>query len=287
MKNSNRKILFNVCILFICILVSNLHADYPKPTDQYVNDYANLLSVEDQRFLRNTFIKLEKETGIQAVVVTIESINDYHAGDNSLETFATNLFNTWGVGNKDSNDGIMILVARTDRKCRIELGSGYGRRFDSAMLALIKKHMLPHFKQEKYSDGIREGALAAIKKVRYPDYRSSVFELIFYIVLIVVTPVLILVLYLLAKRMDLKGRVAGLSKKNTRKLSIKELKKKKRLYYSLYGSEYYTKTSDKGYQSTGGTGYHSGGSGGGSSGGSYGGGFGGGSSFGGGASGGW
>lgn len=84
------------------------------------------------------YSKTWKKTGIEAVVVTINSIGDYQTGDATIEAFATNLFNTWGIGHKKENNGVLILVAVKDRKARIELGKGYGREYDSAM----KWHLL-------------------------------------------------------------------------------------------------------------------------------------------------
>jgi uncharacterized membrane protein YgcG len=137
---------------------------YPAHTDDYVNDFANILSQPDAEAIRKMFKDLEYQTGIEAVVVTITSIGDY-TNDATIETFATNLFNTWGIGHKKENNGMLILVAVKDRSCRIELGVGYGRRYDSVMKQVIDEKMIPYFKTNDYSRGIYEGARNAIEKV--------------------------------------------------------------------------------------------------------------------------
>ena len=139
--------------------------NYPSPNDDYVNDYAAVLHSPDVEAIRKLFKNLEHQTGIEAAVVTINSINDYQTGDTVIETFATNLFNSWGIGHKKENNGVLILVAVKDRKCRIELGGGYGRRYDSTMKQIIDEVMIPYFKIGDYSRGIFEGSRSVVEKV--------------------------------------------------------------------------------------------------------------------------
>jgi uncharacterized membrane protein YgcG len=138
---------------------------YPQPQDNYVNDYAGLLTVRHAGKIRKSFAKLEERRGVEAVVVTINSIRDYPTGDSTIESFATNLFNTWGIGHKEKNDGVLILVAVKDRECRIELGAGYGTAYDSAMKSVIDRKMIPCFKKGDYSTEIYKAAFAAIGKL--------------------------------------------------------------------------------------------------------------------------
>jgi len=159
-----------ICLIIIMgILLSptivNGQGAYPLPTDDYVNDYANVITAPDAEAIRKMFKDLEYQTGIEAVVVTINSIRDYSTGDTTIESFATNLFNTWGIGHKRENNGVLILVAVGDRKCRIELGKGYGRRYDSVMKQIIDEKMIPYFKANDYSRGIYEGSRSVIENV--------------------------------------------------------------------------------------------------------------------------
>ncbi len=151
--------------IFLSAALLRGEGGYPSPTDDYVNDYAGVLSRPDLESIHKMFKDLEYQTGIEAVVVTINSIGDYHTGDSGIESFATNLFNTWGIGHKKENNGVLILVAVKDRKCRIELGGGYGKIYDSVMKQVIDENMIPYFKTDDYSRGIYEGSRAAIEKV--------------------------------------------------------------------------------------------------------------------------
>jgi uncharacterized protein len=144
---------------------------YPEPTDLYVNDFAGLLTGQHAEQIRAWFADLKRETGVEAVAVTIDSIGDYNTGDTTIESFATHLFNVWGVGDKEKNNGVMILVAMRDRKVRIEVGAGYESTLNAAMQEVINEHMLPAFRRNDYSQGIYDGARAMIQKLtgKWPE----------------------------------------------------------------------------------------------------------------------
>lgn len=139
--------------------------EYPEADDLYVNDYAQLLTPEDAAGIRTMFTTLRSDPGIEAVVLTISSFKKYETQDATLEAFATNLFNTWGIGDKEKNNGVLILVAVNDRKMRIELGAGYPKSMDMKMKSVIDEFMLPQFKRNNYSRGIYQGARAMIAQL--------------------------------------------------------------------------------------------------------------------------
>lgn len=136
---------------------------YPQAADKHVNDFAGLISPIDEAALQTLLTDLERQTGIEATVLTVDSIHKYPTSDATIESFATNLFNDWGIGDADRNDGLLVLVALDERQVRLELGRGYGREFDAAMQRVIDEEMLPRFREERYSLGIYEGTRAAIQ----------------------------------------------------------------------------------------------------------------------------
>lgn len=138
---------------------------YPKSSNKYVNDFANIIDAPDAERIKKTFESVEDQTGIEVCVVTINSMQDYQGTESSIEKFATALFNSWGIGKKDKNNGVLLLVAVKDRKVRIELGSGYPRSYDSIASNIIKTDIIPYFKQNQYSRGIYEGSVAIVKNL--------------------------------------------------------------------------------------------------------------------------
>lgn len=155
-----------VCLLLTCILlvavlsVAPARGDVPRHEDLYVNDFAGLLSAQEAEDVRTLFRNLREEQDVEATLVTIGSIEDYGTGDDSIESFATRLFDDWGVGDAERNDGVLFLVAVEDRKVRIELGAGYGRRHDDAMEEMLDEAILPHLRNDDYGPGIVSGAVA-------------------------------------------------------------------------------------------------------------------------------
>jgi uncharacterized protein len=160
-------------LVTILLLPGTAYASYPTRTDTYVNDYAGILDAASEGTIRDMFRNLMDDSGVEAVVVTISSVHDYQTSDDTIDSFATHLFNQWGIGSSQENNGILILVAATDRDCRIELGAGYGTKYDSAMQQVIDEHMIPYFKTGDYQTGIIEGSRNAIEQATGEPSGSS------------------------------------------------------------------------------------------------------------------
>ena len=169
---------FLTAVVLMCSAVIARAQDYPDYSEIYVNDFAYLLSVEQEEILRGKLQELHRETDIEFTLVVIDNMSDYgHAGP--IEPFATGLFNYWGVGNATRNDGVMLLVARLDRVLRIEVGSGYGDDKNDAMAAIIDDKIIPNFRDGDYFRGIERGVDAIIHEVSgvWPgEFNSSFLE---------------------------------------------------------------------------------------------------------------
>jgi uncharacterized protein len=141
---------------------------YPDYVSTTVNDFASVLDTETEIQIDEMLRAAKEERDLEMTVVTITSLRDYkHFG--SIETYAKNLFNKWGIGNATRNDGILMLVSIQDRKMRIALGSGYPAVYDGAALRVIDRTMLPRFRTGQYRTGIREGVEHALATIRLPD----------------------------------------------------------------------------------------------------------------------
>jgi len=137
------------------------YSPYPNPDAGYVTDLAGLLTGDEEERLERWLWQVESRTKVEVIVVTIDSIGDYPGTANgSIEAFARGLFDKYGIGNKPKNDGVLLLVARGDRKARIELGAGYGRARDADSRRIMNKVILPRFKKDEYAEGITDGVKA-------------------------------------------------------------------------------------------------------------------------------
>lgn len=138
-------------------------ATYPARQDALINDYASVIEPQDAERIRTVLQHLQASHGIEATVITVPSIGTYGTGDPTVEAFATRLFNTWGVGNAQRNDGVLVLLAVGDRTVRIEIGRGYSSAYDARMKTVIDEYMVPHFRNGHYSFGLARGVEAMVE----------------------------------------------------------------------------------------------------------------------------
>src|SRR6266540_1981505 len=144
----------------LLLLVSLAGAVYPSPKgDDPVNDFAGVLEADDAVRARATAERVRRERGVPIVVATIESLATQDAGDWSIERYATNLYNEWGIGDRGSNRGVLILISVRDRKLRIATGAGLGN-LEGPSRQVIDGTIVPRFKAGDLSGGIAAGVEA-------------------------------------------------------------------------------------------------------------------------------
>ncbi|MEK7538765.1 MAG: TPM domain-containing protein [Patescibacteria group bacterium] len=119
----------------------------------YVSDYANVLTIEQKAGLEQKLSDFEKTSAVQVAVVTVKNLSgDY------IENYAEKLFAEWGIGDKEKDSGVLLLIAVEDRKLRIEVGYGLEGTFtDGQAGAIIRNDITPSFKDGKYFAGISKG----------------------------------------------------------------------------------------------------------------------------------
>ncbi|QDU10599.1 TPM domain-containing protein [Gimesia aquarii] len=143
----------------------------PPGDREFVRDLAGMLDEKTTKQIKEICDKLLTDKATPIIVVTIDSMAKYGGADMRIETFATILFNQWQIGHaklgdQDWNTGILLLVSKNDRKARIELGAGWGRREDALCRQIMDDYMIPQFKQGKFSEGILLGVEALDKMAR-------------------------------------------------------------------------------------------------------------------------
>ena len=130
----------------------------PSPP-KLVNDFTNTLTQEQIAALENKLVTYDDSTSNQIAVVIIPTTGDY-----SVEEIALEIIRRWGVGNKDKNNGIVLLIAKDDRKIRIETGYGLeGAVPDITAKSIIDNYITPNFKEGNYYRGLAEGTDAIIR----------------------------------------------------------------------------------------------------------------------------
>jgi uncharacterized protein len=132
--------------------------DFPQLTGRVV-DEANLLDAAARIDLETKLETLEKQSTTQFVVVTLKSLRG-----RTIEEYGYQLGRHWGIGQKGSNNGVLLIVAPNERKVRIEVGYGLeGTLTDAITSVIIQSVILPRFRANDYAGGIQNGADAVIK----------------------------------------------------------------------------------------------------------------------------
>lgn len=127
-----------------------------------VVDAAGLLSDAEERILTAKLAALEAHDGAQFVVVTTPSLRG-----EDINSYSINLARTWGLGSKDRNDGLMLLVAPNERRLRIEVGRGLEKTLPDELCGqIIRDVITPRFRQGDMARGIDAGVDALIAATR-------------------------------------------------------------------------------------------------------------------------
>ena len=149
-----------------------LAATFPGHDDYYVNDYANLLDPTAEGRLRSGLETLKRTTGVEMTVLTLPSWRSYSDDGQSLQDYATDLFNSWGIGKANRNDGILVLVASQDRDTRIVLGRGYDEGYDLMAQNVTASWFLPAFRKGDFQHGIEQGTDEIIARIVRPHVQG-------------------------------------------------------------------------------------------------------------------
>lgn len=148
----NRKTSVFVLSSVFFLLTAFKYPDYKG----YVNDFAGIINQEDRAVLENLISQIDKKTGAQVAVLTVKDLS----GD-TVENYALKVFEKWGIGQKDKDNGVLFLISQNDRKTRIEVGYGLEASItDGKAGEILDKAVIPRFKQGDYSKGIYYGTLA-------------------------------------------------------------------------------------------------------------------------------
>jgi uncharacterized protein len=141
--------------------------DFPELTGRVV-DQADLLSAEQETQLSDELRGVEERTEHQFVVVTVSSL-----GGHAIEDYGLNLGNSWGIGRKDANDGVLLIVAPIERKVRIEVSYGLETTLtDDEAKRIIDDDILPRFRTGDMAGGIEAGAEGIIEEIA-PEKKAS------------------------------------------------------------------------------------------------------------------
>lgn len=156
-----KKLLTVSTLLLLAPFLVLAYSSPGKPSG-FLNDFAGILNSSEKQTLESKLASFRQETGAELAVVTVSSLSD-----ETIEGYAVKLFEEWGIGQKDKDNGLLLLVAPNDREVRIEVGYGLeGTVTDLQSGNVINKVILPAFRSNNYFAGINGGVDALITIVR-------------------------------------------------------------------------------------------------------------------------
>ena len=136
----------------------------PKPTASsgiYVQDNAGVFSASVSGYLQSLGRQLDQKTTAQLVVVTVPSLKGA-----PLEDYSLQILRQWGIGNKEKNNGVLMLISTGDRKSRVEVGYGLeGALTDGVTGQIQDQYMIPYFRKGNYEEGIARGYEALARRI--------------------------------------------------------------------------------------------------------------------------
>ncbi|MGL5084466.1 MAG: TPM domain-containing protein [Clostridium sp.] len=171
MFNKNRLKKLFICYLFLVLLfmtcIANATTTLPTPTSyKYLNDYTGTLSESETKNIISIGKELEDKTGAQAIVVIINSTDGA-----PIEDYAIKLFRGWGIGKKNKDNGLLILLALNDKAWRVEVGRGLEGAIPDALSNRVMDSIAkPSFIDNNYGTGLLNSYSA------FSDYIASEYN---------------------------------------------------------------------------------------------------------------
>jgi len=197
-------------LLLLCSVTSGLTMETPRLSGR-INDYANMLSVQSATALEQKLAAFERETSTQVVLLTVSSLQG-----ETIEGLAIRVGEAWQIGQQDKDNGVILLLAKQERKIRIEVGTGLqGALPDITAAQIIRNVIAPHLKAGNYDAGINAGldAIIAATKGEFtaaatsrpaPKKTSSRYG-----ILLVLLPLAAVVVFAAAASSRKSGAIAG------------------------------------------------------------------------------
>ncbi len=159
-----------ILVLILCLLVltgcsigKEDNLQIPEVLeDTYVYDQGNFIDDNIEKDTNKFLDELEEKTQIEFAVITIDSLNDM-----TIEQYANKLANTLGIGKEKEDNGILLLISKTDNKVRLEIGNGLqGIITDSISGRILDQYFVPLREEDNYNQAVYDTVQATINVIK-------------------------------------------------------------------------------------------------------------------------
>jgi uncharacterized protein len=187
-----------ILCLLVLLIVPVLASDAPVWTGYYVNDYAGILGNSPE--LESMLTELENNSTVEFAIVTLAAL----PSDETMETYSNKIFNSWGIGKKDQDNGLLLLMifnGTPGSRIRLEVGRGLEGDINDAKAGRILDDSLPYYSSGDYSQAayVVLSEVSGILSGNYipPEINSQYYDIITESVFILLT-LLPFILFILA-----------------------------------------------------------------------------------------
>ena len=162
-------LILSACLTLIFSISGFAQSSYPKPTDNFfVNDFAEVLSLEQESQIQSMGVNLYNASKAQVVVVTVDSL-----GGSDIDSYALGLARNWGIGDKEMDNGVLLLLSVLDREVKIEVGYGLeGALPDSKTGRILDTYGMDYFRVDEFGRGLLSVYNSLVNEI-YIDYGMS------------------------------------------------------------------------------------------------------------------
>lgn len=155
-------------LAFLLLAVPAAAQNFPQLTGRVV-DTADMLTPSEEAALTQKLEALETSTHRQLVVATVPDLQGY-----AIEDYGVQLGRTWKIGQKDANNGVILLISKNEKKIRIEVGYGMEPIINDALAGrIIRNDITPRFKEGDFAGGINAGVDALIEQLQAPPEQQE------------------------------------------------------------------------------------------------------------------
>ena len=158
-----RKTFLATLLSTVVLLTAPQAFAYTKPGNPsgFVNDFAGMFTTEQKQNLETKLSAYEKQSSNEIAIVTVKNL-----GGDYIENYAEKLFKDFGIGKKDKNNGLLLLIALEDRQMRIEIGYGLeGDLTDAQSAQIINDVLTPAFRKGDYYGGVNDATDLIIQRL--------------------------------------------------------------------------------------------------------------------------
>ncbi len=162
-----RILVFTVSLIALAQLSGQaiLIKEVPNPQklgDTWITDMAELIDPVSEAKLNQMISDLEQTTSAEIAIVTVYNTHP----SPTPKAFATELFNTWGIGKQGRDNGVLFLISKDERRTEIEIGTGLGDRLpDAKVKRILQRQVTPQFRAGNFDAGIVDGTTALIAAI--------------------------------------------------------------------------------------------------------------------------